>query len=93
MEKDIKNLNTYLNESNLFGGGKKKEILDLLSLKHFDYYLDIKKANNEAYKNTTLLSDIKKKYKNIFKLFLIGLFRDTLECKCYLIHKALKKTK
>ena len=67
-------------------------MLDLLSFKHFDYYLDIKRAYNEVYKNTTLLNDIKK-YKNIFKLFLIGLFHDTLEFKCYLIHKALKKNK
>ena len=60
MEKNINNLNTYLSKSNLFGGGKKKEILDLLSFKHFDYYLDIKWTYNEIYKNTTLLNDIKK---------------------------------
>ena len=60
-------------------------MIDLLSYKQFEEFLVTKKNYNQKY--TSLFFDIKNNYKKEFKLFLIGIFHDNIELRCYLIHK------
>jgi len=68
----------------------KQEIINILSYKYFNDFINIKNNYNKSFSNTLFIdiSNFKKK----FKLFLIGIF-DTLDLKVYLIHKSLKHKK
>ena len=60
-------------------------MIDLLSYKQFEEFIVTKNIYNQKY--TSLFFDIKNNYKKEFKLFLIGIFHDNIELRCYLIHK------
>ena len=68
----------------------KKEIINILSYKYFNDFINIKNNYNKFFSNNLFvdISNFKKK----FKLFLIGIF-DVLDLKVYLIHKSLKHKK
>ena len=76
---EVKKLHDFLKKRN------EKEMIDLLSYKQFEEFLVTKNNYNQKY--TSLFFDIKNNYKKEFKLFLIGIFHDNIELRCYLIHK------
>ena len=76
---EVKKLHDFLTKRN------EKEMIDLLSYKQFEEFLVTKNNYNQKY--TSLFFDIKNNYKKEFKLFLIGIFHDNIELRCYLIHK------
>ena len=76
---EVKKLHDFLKKRN------EKEMIDLLSYKQFEEFSVTKNNYNQKY--TSLFFDIKNNYKKEFKLFLIGIFHDNIELRCYLIHK------
>ena len=73
---------------NLIINNKQKEIIDMLSFRELEEFLNIKNIYNQSF---NMLTDIKAYLKKDFKLFLIGIFFDALDFRSYLIHKNIKK--
>ena len=73
---------------NLIINNKQKEIIDMLSFRELEEFLNLKNIYNQSF---NMLTDIKAYLKKDFKLFLIGIFFDALDFRSYLIHKNIKK--
>ena len=73
---------------NLIMNNKQKEIIDMLSFRELEEFLHVKNLYNKSF---NILSDIKAFLKKDFKLFLMGIFFDSLDFRSYLIHKNIKK--